>query len=172
MYGLTRWSFNKKGIIWNKECDHFTREEKHTDSTAGLMHSPDFDNERPIMHHASGSLHLLVIDDFIFDLNIWRCNKMTFLLSFTYCSATENLDWGMNCRQWGVSKFIFAGVDRIHTWFSDIGERVTDWSQTKHILGLHFEVVPGWKQTKTYGFNDNEVPVVKVSFCQFCCDWV
>lgn len=42
-------------------------------------------------------------------------------------------------------------VDRVRTWFCHIGERFADGSQTKHVLGLHFKVVPERKQSKTQG---------------------
>ena len=83
------------------------------------------------MQRTSGSL---LLHWGVFSMDMLHCNKINVTVIFAF-------------------KPPFAGADGIHTWFSDIGECFADWSQTKHILGLHFEVVPAWK-TNHKGLNE------------------
>lgn len=159
----------RRGSSVREECDHFTRDEKaHSQSACGLMHSPDYGNEKAIIH-ITNVVHIWESAPtwrMFFYQNIFYCNKVNTAVTFLFAHCADrthlctvkkgNLKPASVRFQPSMGRlksFFFAGADRIHTWFSDIGECLTDWPQTKHILGLHFEVVPGGKQTTTEGFN-------------------
>lgn len=158
----------RRGSSEREECDHFTRDEKaHRQSAGGLMHSPDYGNEKAIIH-ITNVVHIWESAPtwrMFFYQNIFYYNTVNTAVTFLFAHCAdrthlctvkkkkENLK-AASAVNGASQSFSFAGADRIHTWFSDIGECFADWSQTKHILGLHFEVVPGGKQTTTEGFNE------------------
>lgn len=84
----------------------------------------------------------------------------TFFLNIPQSDAKSKLPaWQ---RVWTAKKCVVS----VHTWFSDIRECIADWSQSKHILGLHFKVVPEWRQRK-YLMKDS---VIECHYAGNICD--
>lgn len=105
-----------------------------------LMRSPDFENERPIMHITQWQS--VPTARTLLYWNILHCSKITTRIPLRAFVLQKSRNQGLTCSQWSVSEFTVGGADGVHTWLSDIGECLADGSQTKHVLGLHFEVVP------------------------------
>lgn len=133
-----RWEEDR---LWKKECDYFTSVQTHKDKINVFPWLWEWE-QKIFSSIKPWYLHLVACEDCTFfhghfasecALSFWIFRKVMQNPNFPSDSVFE------------LQKKCVVSV---HTWFSDIRECIADWSQSKHILGLHFKVVPEWRQRK------------------------
>lgn len=82
----------RRGSSVREECDHFTRDEKaHRQSAGGLMHSPDYGNEKAIIH-ITNVVHIWESAPtwrMFFYQNIFYCNKVNTAVTFLFAHCAD-----------------------------------------------------------------------------------